>query len=200
MGTVVEFRRAIGHARPPSPTLKPNTAGDASKPLLARASRKRTNLSCAILPRDRQLLTAGKPTPAKADAAVGPPTASMTESTVSSMSGICSQNVKMSTFHGTAIEFAPAVRLYKPMAETLKSLGNRLKMTREALGISQADLCKRIKVKPNRWSQYEGGERRITIDVANALCDEFKLSLDWIYRADPAQLPHALRLKMPRAA
>ena len=86
------------------------------------------------------------------------------------------------------------------MAETLKSLANRLKLTREAIGISAADLCKRINVKPNRWSQYEGGERRITVEVANKLCDEFDLSLDWIYRANPAQLPHALRLKMRQAA
>jgi transcriptional regulator with XRE-family HTH domain len=86
------------------------------------------------------------------------------------------------------------------MAETSKSLANRLELTREALGISAADLCKRIKIKPNRWSQYESGERRITIEVANKLCDEFDLSLDWIYRGNPAQLPHALRLKMRQAA
>lgn len=86
------------------------------------------------------------------------------------------------------------------MVEPSKALAKRLKMTREAIGISAADLCKRIKVKPNRWSQYESGERRITVAVANKLCDEFDLSLDWIYRANPAQLPHALRLKMPQAA
>lgn len=86
------------------------------------------------------------------------------------------------------------------MVETNKSLANRVKLTREALDISAADLCKRIKIKENRWSQYESGERRITIDVANRLCDEFNLSLDWIYRANPAQLPHVLRLKMRQAA
>ena len=31
-------------------------------------------------------------------------------------------------------------------------------------------------------------------------CDEFGLSLDWIYRANPAQLPHALRVRMRQAA
>ena len=86
------------------------------------------------------------------------------------------------------------------MAESLKSLSARLKMTREALDLSAADLCRQIKCKPNRWSQYEGGERRITLEVANALCDTFGVSLDWIYRANPAQLPHALRLKMRQAA
>jgi transcriptional regulator with XRE-family HTH domain len=82
------------------------------------------------------------------------------------------------------------------MAESSKALADRLKLTREALEISAADLCKRIKIKPNRWSQYESGERRITVTVANKLCDEFDLSLDWIYRENPAQLPHKLRMKM----
>ena len=82
------------------------------------------------------------------------------------------------------------------MAESIKTLAGRLKITREALGISAADLCKRIKIKPNRWSQYENGERRITLPVAEKLCEEFGLSLDWIYRANPAQLPNSLRLKM----
>ena len=86
------------------------------------------------------------------------------------------------------------------MVESSKALANRLKLTREALGISAADLCKRIRIKQNRWSQYESGERRITVEVAMKLCDEFGLSMDWIYRADPAQLPHTLRLKMRQAA
>jgi len=85
------------------------------------------------------------------------------------------------------------------MAETNKSLADRVKLTREALEISAADLCKRLDIDANRWSQYESGKRRITMPVANKLCDEFDLSLDWIYRANPAQLPHALRLKMRQA-
>lgn len=86
------------------------------------------------------------------------------------------------------------------MVESTKSLANRIKLTRLALEISAADLCKRIDVKPNRWSQYETGERRITTAVAIRLCEEFKLSMDWIYRADPSSLPHSLRMKMRQPA
>jgi len=86
------------------------------------------------------------------------------------------------------------------MADGLKLLAQRLKTTREALELSAAELCKQIECKPNRWSQYEGGDRRITLEVANRLCDEFGLSLDWIYRGNPAMLPHALRIKMRQAA
>lgn len=99
-----------------------------------------------------------------------------------------------------AIEPGAVVAFNGGMAEPIKSLGERLKITREALGLSAAELCRIIDCKPNRWSQYEAGERRITLEVANALCDEFGLSLDWIYRENPAQLPHALRVKIRRAA
>jgi transcriptional regulator with XRE-family HTH domain len=92
------------------------------------------------------------------------------------------------------------VAFNKGMADTLKALAFRLKTTREALEISAAELCRHIKCKPNRWSQYEGGERKITLEVANKLCDEYGLSLDWIYRGNPAMLPHALRLKMRQVA
>lgn len=87
------------------------------------------------------------------------------------------------------------------MRQPTKLLAKRLEATRVAIGISAADLCKRIGIKPNRWSQYESGERRITEAVAIAICEEFALTMDWIYRGDPSHLPHALRLKMkPTAA
>ena len=86
------------------------------------------------------------------------------------------------------------------MRETQKSLGRRLAITREALELSAAELCKRIDCKQNRWSQYESGDRRITLEIAERLCDEFGLSLDWIYRGNRAMLPDAIRVKIPRVA
>jgi transcriptional regulator with XRE-family HTH domain len=88
------------------------------------------------------------------------------------------------------------------MAEKAKILARRLVATREALGITAAELCRRINCRPNRWSQYETGERPITLIVANRLCDEFRLSLDWIYRGDPSLLPGPLahRIKSKLAA
>lgn len=86
------------------------------------------------------------------------------------------------------------------MTDQIKIVADRLKATREATGLSAAELCKRLDIKANRWSQYENGERLVTLPVAVALCDEFGLSLDWIYRGNPSQLPHDLRLKIRRAA
>lgn len=200
MGRIVVFPRDHVRASAVAASLNPNTAGEASLPKAAKASRTVIKLPRDIRPRLLQFETAGTPTPASDATAVAPPNASITSSTELSMLIDCSRNVNKSTVHGTAIEFHLPVMFNRGMVEPSKALAKRLKMTREAIGISAADLCKRIKVKPNRWSQYESGERRITVAVANKLCDEFDLSLDWIYRANPAQLPHALRLKMPQAA
>jgi len=86
------------------------------------------------------------------------------------------------------------------MPESNKSLANRLKITREALGVKPAEVCKRIKVGANAWSMYESGERRITLQVAIKFCSEYGLTLDWIYRADPSRLPHEVRMKLPPEA
>lgn len=73
-------------------------------------------------------------------------------------------------------------------------------MTREALELRPVEICKLIKIGESSWSMFEKGERRITLAVANKLCDEFGLTLDWIYRANPAGLPHGLRMKMRQVA
>jgi transcriptional regulator with XRE-family HTH domain len=87
------------------------------------------------------------------------------------------------------------------MATRYISIGNRLAAARDALGnISQADVCRAIKVKPPRWSQYESGERRITIDVAIKFADEYGFTLDWIYRNSRVGLPQHLHHEISKRA
>lgn len=85
------------------------------------------------------------------------------------------------------------------MAQTAQAIGKRLQITREAIGITAAQLCRSLDIKPNRWSQYESGERPITMAVANKLCDTYGLTLDWIYRGDPSGLPVRLHQKVSAA-
>ncbi len=196
MGDVIRL-----HARASSSKrTRRKSAGSACLPPFARTSAKVTKFSGGMAPRAFQLLTADMPTPAKDAAAALPPTASMTALTVSSIGQEYSHGVNLSTLHGLAVDSSPFSRFKAGMAETAKTIGNRLFVTREALQVKAADLCRRINCKPNRWSQYESGERKITLPVANRLCDEYGLTLDWVYRANPAGLPHALRLRMPRTA
>lgn len=76
------------------------------------------------------------------------------------------------------------------MVNDLEGISHRLRATRESLGKSQAEICRDIDCQPNRWNQYETGERRITLEIADRLCRRFGLTLDWIYRGDPSGLPN----------
>jgi ribosome-binding protein aMBF1 (putative translation factor) len=112
------------------------------------------------------------------------------------MPPVYSQTVTNVNNHVLAVDGHPAGELKFGVLDTSKALGKRLVATRQALGLSAADLCRRIDCKPNRWSQYETGERRITLEIADRLCEEFRLSLDWIYRGDPSALSNSLRLEI----
>lgn len=82
------------------------------------------------------------------------------------------------------------------MPLTNKSIAKRLQMTREALELSKAELCRGIGCKHPRWSQYESGDRRITLEIADKLCEKYGVTLDWIYRGNMSALPSALHHKL----
>lgn len=199
MGTVIRWP-GRGHARPLLFALNPNTEGETCFPFASTASEIAKNFPGGIRLRSRQLQTAGVVTPATSAVAPRPPRTSMSWSTVVIISPFSSQRVNLSRGHNTAIEKLCGRRCHRLMPDQIKAIAERLKTTREALGLNAAELCKRLDIKPNRWSQYESGERQITLEVAMAMCDEFGLTLDWIYRGNPSQLPHDLRIRMRQAA
>jgi ribosome-binding protein aMBF1 (putative translation factor) len=86
------------------------------------------------------------------------------------------------------------------MPRRAKSIGRRLLKTREALGLSQAEFCRRIGVQRNLYNPFEKGRRRITIDVATKIRDRYGISLDWIYCADQRALPSDLYQKLASIA
>ncbi len=75
-----------------------------------------------------------------------------------------------------------------------KQIGERLALTREALGYpTQSAFVDAIQgifpVSQQRWNAYERGRERITVPVALALCVRFDITLDWIYRGRRGDLP-----------
>lgn len=64
----------------------------------------------------------------------------------------------------------------------------RLRALPDAFGITDAELCKRIHISPTRWANYVApdGKRKLPVDIAAALCDEFHVTMDWIYRGRAA--------------
>ena len=83
--------------------------------------------------------------------------------------------------------------------QTNNELATRLALSRRALGYDKQvqfvqAFNSRFAITPQRWSNYESGCDRITVNIALALCDRFDLSLDWIYRGKRGELPaHVLR-------
>ena len=61
-------------------------------------------------------------------------------------------------------------------------VGERLRKAREALGRSQADVCRHAVVSANAYNQWEKGRRLINVFDAMKLADSLNISLDWIYR------------------
>lgn len=64
------------------------------------------------------------------------------------------------------------------------AIGQRLTLTRQALGLNQTVFAERAGILRTAYTQYESGEKRPSIQSAIALCDTYDLTLDWIYRGD----------------
>lgn len=75
---------------------------------------------------------------------------------------------------------------------SMTMIGERLRISREALGLTQAEFARRAKVSPTAYNQYEKGRMRPAIDQAIKLRDAHKLTLDWIYLGDNSGLRSSL--------
>lgn len=81
---------------------------------------------------------------------------------------------------------------------TTAHIATRLRHTREALGLNQKEFAMRANLSQNGYNQYESGARRLTIDAAHRICDEYGVTLDWLYRGDRSRLPHHLAIEIAR--
>ena len=72
---------------------------------------------------------------------------------------------------------------------SLAEIGERLRITRQALGRTQLAFCRAANISPSSYSRCKKGRTRPSIDAAIALCNAHKLTLDWIYRGDKSGLP-----------
>jgi transcriptional regulator with XRE-family HTH domain len=197
---LLDWKRHHGRASATvSGVWNPNNDGSGSPlPRSRKASRKIKNFSAGMAPRAFQLLTAGKPTPPKAATEVVPPSASMTESTVVSIPLDYSRCVNMSSLHGLPIFTGCESRTNNKMARSQKDIAYRLELTRTALGLTAAKLCRIVGLGTNQWSQFvdPNGNRRITPNAIFRLKDEYGITFEWIYDADRSRLPSDLLEKI----
>lgn len=75
------------------------------------------------------------------------------------------------------------------------AVGERLRLTREAMGKDQAEFCKTAGIARNTYNQYETAKNLISLPMAHKLCDAYEncgLTLDWIYRGDNGGMRESL--------
>lgn len=87
----------------------------------------------------------------------------------------------------------------KTLVTEAEKMADRLKRTREAFNLNQADWCRLVGIEPQAWSNYEQGRNRISIDQALKVCAATGVTTDWIYRGlMTASLPTDVQLALQR--
>jgi transcriptional regulator with XRE-family HTH domain len=76
--------------------------------------------------------------------------------------------------------------------ELTVAVGRRLRRTRLLLGLDQQQFGTGARLSQPQYNQFENGKRLLTLHAALKLCDEYNLTLDWLYRGDPSGLPYRL--------
>jgi transcriptional regulator with XRE-family HTH domain len=76
--------------------------------------------------------------------------------------------------------------------KSIAAMAARLKLTRRALGLSQAELCRRADLSRNTYNQWERGRGRPDVHYVIRLCEAFDITLDWIFRGETRGLPAIL--------
>ena len=74
-------------------------------------------------------------------------------------------------------------------------IGQRIRMERKRMGISQETLASDLDVSVNYLGELERGKRIVSLNMAEKLCRYFHLSLDYLYRGIHIDTPlvHAVR-------
>jgi transcriptional regulator with XRE-family HTH domain len=80
--------------------------------------------------------------------------------------------------------------------EDIVEIGERLRLLRLALGLSQSEIARRIGAKPSQWNNYEKPLVRIRIDEAIKLSQTFGVPLDWVYQGDARMMPYELKRRI----
>lgn len=64
-------------------------------------------------------------------------------------------------------------------------LGSRIAALRQELGLSQAELAKRLHISPSAVGMYEQGRREPSVDTLIAMSKEFGVTLDYLLSGQP---------------
>lgn len=88
------------------------------------------------------------------------------------------------------------------MLSSRRDIVERLEALPDVFGISDAELCRRIKIGTTAWANYKSmkSKNKLPVQVADRLCEEFNVTLDWIYRGKTALIPQEILQKLRKRA
>jgi len=77
-----------------------------------------------------------------------------------------------------------------------EDVAERLTLIRKAYGLGQQDFGERAGLSQPQYNQFETARRLLTLPAALRLCDEYNVTLDYLYRGEPSNLPRDLWLQI----
>jgi len=72
------------------------------------------------------------------------------------------------------------------------AIAARLILTREVLGFEQSEFAEGAGLARSTYNQYETAKNFPRLKEAHKICDQYGLTLDWIYRGDQSGLSYKL--------
>lgn len=75
-----------------------------------------------------------------------------------------------------------------------KLIGERLELTRTALGLNQTEFAQLANINLSAYNRYESGQKRPSYETLYAICQAFNLTSDWLLFGEPANMPQKLML------
>jgi ribosome-binding protein aMBF1 (putative translation factor) len=88
----------------------------------------------------------------------------------------------------------------RPTETEVQAIARRLLAARAAMGIDQAELCRRSGIKPNTYNQWEQAVGAPSRLEARKLKKALGWTLDYIYENDPTGMPHGIAMKLDPTA
>jgi hypothetical protein len=174
--------------------LKPKTEGSRRTPRSPAQASKARKYSAGIEPSARQFETADGLTPARLATAEVPPNASMMSSTDLSIPEDSSCDLKSSSVSFAGMDFRGNEFILDPMDK--KAVGERIEIWLKADDLSAAEVCRELAIKESAFSQWKNGKHLLPLKIAELLCRNYGLSLDWLYRGELRYLPQELRVRI----
>jgi transcriptional regulator with XRE-family HTH domain len=83
-----------------------------------------------------------------------------------------------------------------------EEIGNRLRITREAMGLSQVEIVRRLggDATPQKWNNYERGRDLIPHETVVLLAQKLGWTADWTLWGNAQHLPNKLATDIERIA